>query len=415
MIKYNDTPQRQFIMWMIYNNSFVYVNKECLQNDFLKVYTLLEAQYDASGAIDITLLTDKFRWLLDATGDEYFPRNYEPIVDAMEKENRKRKIWEKAQVLIGAVENLEHGVDCDDLIINHIDDTSKLMQNYKKINYVHSESVEQCQQKIDKNRNMVGELKGIKSGLVDLDTHIRGWQNGKLYVLGGLKKTGKSRFAISIVSHWLNFGANGIFFSMEMREDDIHTCVLANRLAINTAVIGTSKLTNEQYNLIDTESKRYKNQGLIINRTSSIRAMDVKNEILRQKSKGEVKFVVIDYLQRMVGDGATRAAQVEGIITKLADIARDENVIMLVLSQLSGSAEHKTDSPIYAFFKESQAITEACDCALVLFDEERGKEKSSDGFILKCMVLQRDGESDFVIPIFSELKYSRFTCVKEDF
>jgi hypothetical protein len=89
---------------------------------------------------------------------------------------------------------------------------------------------------------------------------------------------------------------------------------------------------------------------------------------------------------------------------------------------LSGEAERnvgKTNIPIYAFVKESQTIIEACDCAIILTDANRGKEYDFDqdpdngSKRLKGIVLQRDGVSDIWVEFDAELQYSKFTCIEK--
>jgi replicative DNA helicase len=132
-----------------------------------------------------------------------------------------------------------------------------------------------------------------------------------------------------------------------------------------------------------------------------------------------VDFVVVDYIQRMRIHGMEkRVNEVERCAIDLADIGRDQNVIMIVLSQLAGAAENKnaTDkAPIYSFFKESQAIIESADVVIALDNPERGEAKTGKetSTKLKAVILQRDGASDVEIDLSAELQYSRFFCVDQ--
>ena len=412
MLTVNPLPQKQIIGWIVYNDTFIDVPECYFDETHLPVYQALKQQYFLSGKIEPTILSKNISDIIVETEDIAFPKNNEPIISALEKEYRRINAWKEAQRLIVSLEDCKDE-DTDEIIINHSEKIINLMQGYRKSEYKHDASVDKFISIVEENKRHPGILKGIQSNLPDLDKIIRGWQHGKLYVIGGLKKTGKSRFAINLVSQWIADNKRGVVFSMEMNENDIHACVLGNRLNINTSIIGTSELSDQQLIALKAEAENYKKSGLIIDRTSSIKVIDVKNQILRERTRGGIDFVVIDYIQRMHGEGERRVHQIEYCITRLADIARDENVIMIVLSQLSGAAEHKNDSPIYSFFKESQAIIEACDCALVLFDENRGEEKPPDGHEIKCTILQRDGVSDYTLPLFAQLKYSRFSNVQK--
>lgn len=409
--------QRQIIAWMLCNGTYMDIPEQYFRSDEIReIYQALKRQFYDFGKIEISTLPDtllnKISGIIDYESIE-FPSNPEVTVLALEREYRRYAAWESAQNLIKKLENDEY--NHDEEILSHAENIYGVMRDTRTSEYQHDKSVKAFIGTIDERRKNPGQLKGIGSGIYQLDYLIRGWQHGKMYAIGGLKKTGKSRFAINLISEWLFRGYHGIMFTMEMTENDIHTCIIGNRLSINTAAIGTSDLTDGDYEKIEHQAAEYEKTGLIINRKSSIKITDVKNAILKTKNKTGCDFVVIDYIQRMSGEGERRVHQIENCITRLADIARDENVIMIVLSQLAGSAEHKNDSPIYAFFKESQAIIEACDCALVLFDENRGKQKDNTaGYEIKCTILQRDGISDYTIPLWAQLQYSRFTMIKKE-
>ena len=124
-------------------------------------------------------------------------------------------------------------------------------------------------------------------------------------------------------------------------------------------------------------------------------------------------FVIVDYIQRMHVAGAeSRTKEVERCANELADIARDEQVVMVIISQLSAEAEKitfvqssasrgKAHAPIYAFFKESGAIIEACDAAVALVDPARGTpfDTEADSKELEAIILQREGATDVFIKV----------------
>jgi replicative DNA helicase len=411
MIIQNTTPMQQAIGWICLNSTFLYIPDSYFSGDYLECYMAIKKQYEATGKIEVSILPTKLLDIALKSDEIAFPKNYEPIIDALSKEFRRLQAW---AAICELGKKLKTSVDCDEFIVSHNEKMVKVMQEYKVSEYKHDISVSKFTDMVDERKNSPGLLKGLPSSMPDLDKTIRGWQHGKLYAVGGLKKTGKSRFVINLMSFWLSMGKKGIIFSMEMNENDIHSCIVGNRHNINTSLIGTSEINEQQVAIIHAEADNYKRQGLIIDRTSAVKIINVKNQILKAKDSGSIDFVIVDYIQRMSGEGEKRVNQIEGCITRLADIARDENVIMIVLSQLSGAAEHKTDSPIYSFFKESQAIIEACDCALVLFDEKRGEEKADVGHEIKCTILQRDGVSDYSIPLWAELKYSKFSNMEKN-
>lgn len=291
-----------------------------------------------------------------------------------------------------------------------------LQKSTLDMNYDHKQSVEDAVLAIAEAKERKGALKGVSSPMPDIDKKINGWQRGLFYVIGGLKKTGKSRFVLSLANHWLKNGLGGIIFSLEMGTRQIHQCVFANRARVNSAVMGTGSITNDEFQRITDEVSKYQTEKLYISNKSAISPDEIKAIITSVKTRWPVDFVVVDYIQRMRVKAESRTKEVERCALDLADMARDEGVIMLALTQLAGSAEKATgDKAVYEYVKESQAIVEAADCALMLFDKNRGIMQ--DGYGLPrdskeiiAQIIQRDGESDISFKLNAQLQYSFFGC-----
>lgn len=257
-----------------------------------------------------------------------------------------------------------------------------------------------------------GRLKGERSGLRDLDSLLNGWQRGKIYVIGALKKTGKSRFVLNAASHFLDANLKGLMFSMEMGRFQILDCLIGNREEIETQDIRSGRMTAKETKRAKTQTHRIALQQFTIDKKSACTVDYIRNHIQQAKRGGVVDFVIVDYIQRMKGARAeSRVREIESCAISLADIARDEGVIMIVLSQMSGEAEKSRGStPAYAMFKDSQAIVESADVAIALVDKNRGKPSQGENWKdIDAIVLQRDGPSDMFVTLKAELQYSKFS------
>lgn len=307
--------------------------------------------------------------------------------------------------------------------MEHFMDEFKVCKSYAKsvimgtagIAYDHKKSVEETVTEIGAAKDRAGALKGIKSMMPDIDRKINGWQHGLFYVIGGLKKTGKSRFVLSLASHWLKQGLGGIMFSLEMGTQKIHQCVFANRARVNTAVMGTGSITEQEYRKIVDEVNMYLNEHFYISKKSGISPDEMKIIIANVKTLWPVDFIIVDYIQRMKAKAESRTKEVERCALDLADIARDENVIMIALSQLSGEAEkHTGERAVYQYLKESQAILESADCGIMLYDKNRGildnYKPDLNSKEIVAQIIQRDGESDISFILNAQLQYSFFGC-----
>jgi replicative DNA helicase len=291
-----------------------------------------------------------------------------------------------------------------------------LQKSVLEIDYNHAESISDTISEIGKAKDRQGALKGITSGLPDIDRKINGWQHGLFYVFGGLKKTGKSRFVLSLASHWLKRGCGGIMFSLEMGPQKIHQCIFANREKVNTAVMGTASISQDEFMRISQEANSYQKEHFFISKKSGISPEEIREVIKIVKARWPVDFIIVDYIQRMKAKAESRTKEVERCALELADIARDENVIMIALSQLSGEAEkHQGEKAIYSYLKESQAILESADCGIMLFDKNRGVmndgfELTKDSKEIVAQIIQRDGESDISFVLNAQLQYAFFGC-----
>jgi replicative DNA helicase len=286
--------------------------------------------------------------------------------------------------------------------------------------YDHHKSVHEYLKRIEDAKINKRTIRGYTSNMPDLDKMISGWEKGKVYLISGLEKLGKSRFVRSLVSHWLGDNHGVSMFMLEEDETAIHECILANRCTINTDVLETVNMTHENIVKVFEEANlRYMNDPLFISIKSGTDPMYIKTMIQRQKSKlkkqgKELIFVVVDYLQRMSGEGEGHA-KMEYIASKLADITRDENVCMLEISQMSAAAEKTRGVPLHTQLRYGKAFKEAANCIITFDDPERMGKKEDDGFYvdegcktLMAHIIQRKGLSNITMPIRAQLQYSKF-------
>jgi replicative DNA helicase len=295
---------------------------------------------------------------------------------------------------------------------NHQKDISDLILTLNKLNldeideYDHQRSVTETSLYIYDSKKNGRNMLGISSNLETIDKYLNGWQRKKTYVIGGMEKLGKSRFCLELASCWLSKGIGGIEFSLEMSANDIHECIIGNRALIDTAKFGTDNITADELYRMSAKAGTYLNEPLYISTRSSVTLEYIRSVIRRQKIKFksagyDVVWVVVDYIQRMV-DGDNRAGKLEDVAKGLADIARDEDVIMIPISQLSQEAErdaHPDYSP-HRFIKGSKGIREAADVIIVIYKTKEGKHYA--------YIVQRKGKSNISIPLIPQLEFSRF-------
>jgi len=341
-------------------------------------------------------------------------QSFESHITLVEEAYINRKLRELLLVTINEIDNKECVLSHVQTKINEL-----ALLSVKDNEYSHGHSVMECFNTINEIRANKHRLIGMRTPWDNVNKTISNLRKGRTYIIGGLKKTGKSRFAIHLTSGLLKDGHSGVWFSMEMQPFAIHTCLLACRKDINTNDLQTGAIKERDQEPLMNETMKYVNEPLYISNKSSVSPAYISTVIKSRKHKGALDFVVIDYVQRMKGrvnSRSNRVEELENIMADLSDIARDENVAMIILSQLSGEAEKKTGNPVYSYFKGSQAILECADCAIVLTDANRGTAISElqDHKKIDAMIIQRDGQSDVEINFNAYLQFSKFIETKRE-
>lgn len=228
-----------------------------------------------------------------------------------------------------------------------------------------------------------------------------GIERGKTYIIGATKKSGKTRFAVRIMKTLCDQLQKPLFLSMEMREVEVVKLFLSAFTGLSTSIF------KKEFAHVDEQQLRAgleKFEDVLNLDTEGFLTIEkIRAKVWRASSQG-CSVCVIDYLQRMqypeskVKNYATIVAET---VARLADIGRDYNVAMIILSQLRNEAEKQAVADM-SFLKDSGGIAENADCIITLTNKQRqaeGEGKYSnpyDGIEFFISVEQRDGESTLI-------------------
>lgn len=282
--------------------------------------------------------------------------------------------------------------------------------------YFHSEAIERLSKIVENGILNKKEIIGYRLGLKLFDETINGIEKGKFYVVGALKKTGKSRFMIFAAIKMAEQGAGVLVNSCEMNPDQINTCALAYYSGIGSHKIGRHLSQNENTNICEAYSPLH-TLGWAIYREYSV--VELQTRILAERQEKNIDVVFVDFIQRMHHQkyGNDRVREVEAISQELADLARNLNVAVIALSQLSGTAEKlpPDEIPTMSHFKESQAITENADAIIVLHNPLRNADtwgvvenQTYKPPVLQVRIEQRYGISGGKFAITADLRTCQF-------
>ena len=245
-------------------------------------------------------------------------------------------------------------------------------------------------------------IPGLSTGLRDLDTKINGLNNSDLILVAARPAMGKSAFALNLaVNVAKKYKKTVAVFNLEMSREQLALRLLASEGFLDMQKLATGKLSEEEWNKLCMASASLSQTDIRIDDNPSITVADINAKCRRLDNLG---LIVIDYLQLMNGSGygkgggENRVTVVGEISRALKIMAKELNVPVICLSQLSRAVESRTDKrPILSDLRESGAIEQDADSVMFLYRDEYYNENTEDKGLAECIVSKnRHGETGTV-------------------
>lgn len=223
--------------------------------------------------------------------------------------------------------------------------------------------------RIDQLRHSGQELSGINTGFTELNQIVHGWQKTDLVILAARPSVGKSAFALNLA---VNAQVPVGFFSLEMSAEQLAQRILSSQSEVWMDKITQGKITDYDYNIIMSKGiKRIESLPIYIDDSSMLNIFEFKSKARRMVSKHKVELIIIDYLQLMAGKkerNSTREQEISDISRNLKALAKDLNIPIIALSQLSRDVEKRgANEPKLSDLRESGAIEQDADIVTFLF------------------------------------------------
>ncbi len=285
----------------------------------------------------------------------------------------------------------DESVDIDDLMQHAEGELFQLSQNNIKQDYTQVDPViKEAVDILKRAAENAGGLTGIPTGYVGLDDMTSGWQASDLVIIAGRPAMGKTSFALSIaknvsVDYHIPIG----FFSLEM-----NNVQLVNRLISNVCEISGHKILNGQldpaeWERLDKKLRNLTGAPIYVDDTPGLSVFELRTKARRLVREKGVKLIMIDYLQLMNANGmkfGSRQEEVSTISRSLKGLAKELNIPVLALSQLSRNVENREGldgkRPQLSDLRESGAIEQDADMVLFvhrpeyyhIYQDEKGND-----------------------------------------
>ena len=222
-------------------------------------------------------------------------------------------------------------------------------------------------------------LVGVPTGLTDLDSRLGGLHKQDLVIIAGRPSMGKTALATNIAFHAAkNIEKKGskstvAFFSLEMSSEQLSTRILSEQSRIRSNDIRRGKVSEKEFEQFIETSKNISELPLYIDETPAITIAAISNRSRRIKRLFGLELIVVDYIQLMRSSGKkeyNRVQEISEITQGLKALAKELNVPVLALSQLSRAVEHRDDKkPQLADLRESGSIEQDADIVMFVFRE----------------------------------------------
>ena len=234
---------------------------------------------------------------------------------------------------------------------------SILSDSFDKIRYIH---------------NHPGETTGVKTELVDLDKILNGLQKSDLILLAARPSMGKTALALNIATNAAASGKVVAIFSLEMSKGQLGERILSSQSGVNSFNLKTGSLSDNDMNSLIDATINLEKQKMYIDDTAGATLMEMRAKIRRLKQENGLDLVVIDYLQLMQGGRQeNRQQEISEISRSLKALARELDVPILALSQLSRSVEMRAEKkPQLSDLRESGSLEQDADIVMFLYRDE---------------------------------------------
>jgi replicative DNA helicase len=268
-------------------------------------------------------------------------------------------------------------------------------------------------------------LTGVPSGFTDLDRVTSGWQKSDLIILAARPGMGKTAFVLSAARNAaMQFNKGVAVFSLEMSTSQLVKRLISSEVELTSEKLRTGHLTDYEWKRLVDKTSRLSQAPIFIDDTPSLSILELKAKCRRLKQKSDIQLIIIDYLQLMSGDsgkGGNREQEIAMISRSLKQLAKELNVPVIALSQLSRAVETRGGDkrPQLSDLRESGSIEQDADMVIFLYrpeyyqitEDEEGRSTKGVGEVI--IAKNRHGSTMSVMLKFIN-SYTKFTDLEGD-
>ena len=401
------------------------------------IFAAIKDLFTKSEPIDILTVTNHLKSTndVDAVGGAYYISQLtNRVVSSANIEYHSRIILQKhiqRQLIQISSETIkdayEDSADVFDLLDNAENKLFQISENNLRRNYDQMpDLVKLAIEDIEKAKNSGSQLRGVPSGYTELDRITQGWQKSDLIILAARPSMGKTAFALNMARNAaVDFNKPIAFFSLEMSSVQLVTRLISSETSLTADKLRTGRLEEYEWQQLNTKVTPLINAKIFIDDTPQLSVFDLRAKCRRLKQQHDIQMIFIDYLQLMTAKtekNGNREQEISNISRSLKSLAKELNIPVLALSQLSRSVETRPGSkkPILSDLRESGAIEQDADMVLFIYRpeyyglSEDEDHSSTKGKAVVSIAKHRNGKLGDVELRFVG-QYARFEDLEQDY
>ena len=401
------------------------------------IFAAIKDLFTKSEPVDILTVTNHLKTTgdLEAVGGAYYISQLtNRVVSSANIEYHSRIILQKhiqRQLIQISSETIkdayEDSADVFDLLDSAENKLFQISENNLRRNYDQMpDLVKLAIDDIEKAKNAGSALRGVPSGYTELDRITQGWQKSDLIILAARPSMGKTAFALNMARNAaVDFNKPIAFFSLEMSSVQLVTRLISSETSLTADKLRSGQLAEYEWQQLNTKVTPLINAKLYIDDTPQLSVFDLRAKCRRLKQQHDIQMIFIDYLQLMTAKtekNGNREQEISNISRSLKSLAKELNIPVLALSQLSRSVETRPGSkkPILSDLRESGAIEQDADMVLFIYRpeyyglSEDEDHSSTKGKAVVSIAKHRNGKLGDVELRFVG-QYARFEDLEQDY
>lgn len=390
-----------------------------------RIYEAILQLYDKRSPIDVLTLSDQLRangfldmiggaaYLTELTNFVPTAAHVEQYAEIVAQKALRRRLIKASQEMVSL--GYDESKSLKELVENAESRLFEVSQQHVKqslvsIEHILAESFDRLDD-LHKDKN---KLRGTPTGYRDLDNILAGLQKSDLFVLAARPSMGKTAFVMNL-AHNIGVGSQEpvLIFSLEMSKEQLVDRLLSMESGVDAWALRTGNLTDTDFEKIGLAMGALSEAKIFIDDTPGITVSDLRTKARREAHKQPLGLIIIDYLQLMsggskFGDG-NRVQEISEISRGLKAIARELNVPLIALSQLSRSVENRNPQiPQLADLRESGSIEQDADIVAFLYREDYYNPETDRKNIMDILIKKHRNGATGGVELYFDRDKQRF-------